>query len=302
MERLSHEQGAECEKQANGQRQEVPILLGGRHEPGRGHPVRLSCPFYRCVEATWPYNKPDKIIRAADPVMLDHPLEFQGCSVVVLGSFNPTIFQPLWFSANNLISSEEANSPSTKIEIIHKNATIFSTEWFLLQVTADRFSIETSDPAKSQPLRDLAVGTFRVLEHTPLTVFGLNWYGHFRMASHESWHAFGHHFAPKESWHAIMKEPGLRQLIIEGKRENCTATISVAIEPSLKIDPGVFIRVNEQHDLGEPKEASSADRNRRFLETLQGSWSDFLGYGATVSRHLLSAYSTTVPRGKKRRR
>ena len=234
--------------------------------------------------------------------MPEHQLESEGFSIVVLGSFNPTIFQPLWFSANNLIPSEEASGPDTKIQIIHKNATIFSTEWFSLQVTDSNFTLQTSDPTKSQPLRDLAVGTFKVLEHTPLTVFGLNRYGHFQMPSREKWHTFGRHFAPKASWSAILKEPDLKSLVIEGKRANCAATINVTIQPSIIVDPGVFIAVNEQHNLLEPKDTTSADCNRRFLELLQGSWGDFLQYAANVYKHLFSEYMTPSARASRKKR
>jgi hypothetical protein len=77
--------------------------------------------------------------------MPDHQLELEGASIVVLGSFNPRIFQPLWLSANNLIRPEEADA--AKIEIIHREISIFSTEWFNLQVTDGSFSVECKDPS-----------------------------------------------------------------------------------------------------------------------------------------------------------
>src|ERR1700679_813435 len=123
--------------------------------------------------------------------MADHQLVLEGFSIVVLGSFNPTIFQPLWFSSNDLIRKEEA--VDAKIEIVHKTTTLFSTEWFSLLVTLDKLQLESKDPTKSLPLRDLALGVFKILEHTPLTAFGMNRVQRFQMASTEKWHAFGHH-------------------------------------------------------------------------------------------------------------
>ena len=52
--------------------------------------------------------------------------EVLGVSVVALGSFNPAIFQPLWFSSNNLVRKEEAEG--AEIKIIHHDVTMFSTE------------------------------------------------------------------------------------------------------------------------------------------------------------------------------
>ncbi len=227
----------------------------------------------------------------------DYKLEIEGVSIVAVGEFNPAIFQPSWFSENKLIRIEEASAAN--LEIVHKNAAIFSTEWFSLQVTNPVFSLESTDPAKSRPLRDLALGTFTLLEHTPITAFGLNKHQHFRMSSVEDWHRFGHHFAPKASWTDILTNPGLRGMVMEGKREGCNATqIQVRIEPSLKVLPwGVYTAVNQHYNLAddkslfEQKEVTSKDRMRFFLQTLQGSWDEFLQYSDRVSRHLFSAYT-----------
>jgi hypothetical protein len=44
-----------------------------------------------------------------------------------------------------LIRPEEADA--AKIEIIHREISIFSTEWFNLQVTDGSFSVECKDPS-----------------------------------------------------------------------------------------------------------------------------------------------------------
>jgi hypothetical protein len=231
--------------------------------------------------------------------MADHHLELDAFSIVVLGSFNPAIFHPLWFSSNNLIRTEEATK-NVEIQVVHRNATVFSTEWFSLQVTGDRFAVETRDPGKSLLLRDLALGTFKILEHTPLTAFGLNRISQFQTSSVERWHAFGHHFAPKESWNAIMKDPGLRMLAIEGKRDGCEGKITVSIEPSVKVHPGILININEHHDLPVLEtNGSPANRIALFLDGLQSSWEGFVGYSDRTSAHLFT--ESSKPTKKKRR-
>jgi hypothetical protein len=211
--------------------------------------------------------------------------ELEGFVLVALGSFNPAIFQPFWFSRNNLIREEEAQD--AKVEIVHKQATVFGTEWFSLQVMPERFSLDTSDPTKSLPLRDLAVGTFKILEHTPVEAFGFNSYKHFRMPSMDEWHAFGHHYAPKESWTGILTDPGMKSLTILGKRENRTEPVQVTIEPSVKVHPGVFFQVNQHFAFKEKKDAVE-DHMQVFLKELQNSWPDFLSYSDRVSQHLLN--------------
>ena len=232
-------------------------------------------------------------------MMTDHRLELDAFSIVVLGSFNPAIFHPLWFSFNNLIRTEEATK-NVEIQVVHRNATIFTTEWFSLQVTGDRFAVETRDPSKSLLLRDLALGTFKTLEHTPLSSFGLNRISQFQVSTVERWHAFGHHFAPKESWNKIIKDPGLRVLAIEGKRDGCDGKMTVSIEPSAKVQPGILININEHHDLPVPEKAGSpGDRVALFLDGLQTSWEGFVAYSDRVSGHLFT--ESSKPTKKKRR-
>lgn len=213
--------------------------------------------------------------------------ELQGASIVALGSFNPAIFQPLWFSGNGLIRKEEADN--AEVKIIHNKVTIFTSEWFSLQVTGDRYVIETEDPTKYHPLRDFVLGTFKILEHTPIRAFGFNRYQHFRMTSEEEWHAFGDHYAPKKSWCAILDKPGMRSLVIEGTREGATANlIQIRIAPSRKVHPGVSIYINEHYEI--PKDTNTMDAISLFLEKLQSSWDDFVAYWEHVSEHLFFEY------------
>ena len=216
--------------------------------------------------------------------------EIQGVSIVALGSFNPAIFQPLWFSGNNLIRQEEANE--AKVEIIHKDVALFSTEWFSLQVIGDRYAVETKDPTKYQLLRDLALGTFKILEHTPIRAFGFNSNQHFSMPSEEKWHAFGDYYAPKGPWQDIVTNPGMRSLVIEGKRDNCEANqIQMRIGPSRKVHPGVFIDVNQHYEVASDENSNPTDRIVFFLETLRSSWDDFLSYGNYVAQYLLAEHN-----------
>jgi len=211
--------------------------------------------------------------------------ESRGASIVAVGSFNPAILHPLWFSAHGLLPEQEAEK--AQVEVIHKEVAIFSADWFSLQVVAERFAVDTKDPTKYLPLRDLAVGTFKVLEHTPINAFGLNTTQHFPMASKEQWHAFGDHYAPKQSWLELLDSPGMRSLVIDGKRGSCTADrIQIRIEPSQRIAHGVFIQVNEHY--GFRGDSKHENRMSDFMNTLGQSWDSFLNYSERVSQHLLN--------------
>lgn len=210
-------------------------------------------------------------------------------AIVAIGSFNPAIFHPAWFSSQQLIRKEEFES--AKIEIVHRDVCQFMVEWFSLQVTGDRFAMQTGDPAKGSSLRDLVSSTFAILEHTPISQVGLNRSRHFEMPSTEDWHHFGHFFAPKAGWAGILVEPGLQSLTITGKRQNSKAAlVSVRVEPSAEMSPGVFIHVNEHFNIGEAEDDEARRSPRAFNELLRTSWDDFMSFSSNVSTHLFNKY------------
>ena len=116
-------------------------------------------------------------------------LEIQAVNIVLRGQFNPAIFHPTWFAAQNLIRPQEAESADVKI--IHANLAVFDIEWLQVSITQDRFMVATSQEAYYEVLRDLAVGTFTLLNHTPLQVMGINQEFHYALESEQAWHTVG---------------------------------------------------------------------------------------------------------------
>jgi hypothetical protein len=204
--------------------------------------------------------------------------EIEAASIVVLGTFNPAIFHPLWFKMNKLIRPEEAES--AKLEVTHPQISIFSLDWCRLHVETERFVVNAANKASYGLILDLAVGTFTILEYTPITAMGLNRTMHFKIDSREKWHAFGHMVAPKEVWSQIMTQPGLLSLTIEDPKETPGDLLRVRVEPSKRIDPGVFIEVNNHYNL---RDKSVQD----MLEILTKSWKDILNKAEDIADHLL---------------
>ncbi len=207
------------------------------------------------------------------------PPEITGASIVLLGSFNPAIFHPVWFQSHDLIRPQEAEL--AKLEITHPEVSSFSTDWFKVSVFTNRFAIETADAHHFEPLRDLVLGIFRLLEHTPVSKMGLNRQMHIKMPSIEKWHGFGHVIAPKKPWQKIMKEPGLVSLVMHDKRENPPGFIRVKVEPSVKVQPGIYIQINNHYD-GKEKEGL-----QELMEILKTSWGEILDNSERIAETLL---------------
>ncbi len=206
--------------------------------------------------------------------------DIQGLSVVFLGDFNPKIFQPAWFAAQGLIRQQEAEE--AKVEIIHPEVVNFSLEWLAFQVTREQCALTTTQEPYYVVMRDLIVGTFNLLQHTPLHKLGINIDMHFRMDSEASWHAFGHLLAPKNLWQDTLKNPGMRSLTMEGQRpDEFRGYIRVQVEPSIKIHPGVYFRVNDHYEIETLQPGTGSDA---MLDIFQRAWGESL----TRSNHIIS--------------
>jgi hypothetical protein len=207
----------------------------------------------------------------------------EGRSVVLLGSLNPPILQPAWFAAKGLIGESEAEKAEDLL--VTNEVTTFATDWLTLEATRERLTVSTSNPARYVALRDLLVGTFRLLEHTPFGRMGINELAHYQMASEEKWHAFGDYLTPKGPWEGHFEgRVGMRSLIIEAKRPNCSAKyIRVKVEPSIRAQPGVFFEINEHY---ETKEAPGT--SVEFLRILEESWEEAGSFARRLETDLLN--------------
>ena len=210
----------------------------------------------------------------------------QSLSIVALGDFNPSIFHPLWFSANRLMPEEETENAD--VTIIQKQIAIFSMGEIQLQVDESRLGLTTIEPSKGPILRDLAIGTFSILEHTPLKAIGLNLDMAFVMESEEAWHALGHRLVPKHDWVQIFDKPGMQQVIVEGKRPDCEADrVHVRVQPSR--DWGVLVAVNQHYQLETKERVDVRECNREGIRVLQDDWVSFMAFARDAANKLLQS-------------
>ena len=66
------------------------------------------------------------------------PAELKECSVVVLGSFNPTMFHPYWFQKHGIITKDEADFAINRKDsfqmVLTGPLTIFRTEELIIRI------------------------------------------------------------------------------------------------------------------------------------------------------------------------
>jgi hypothetical protein len=214
--------------------------------------------------------------------MDDRIPEISGSTVVLVGSFNPAIFQPEWFARNGLLSPAEAEAAD--IKIIVPQVSQFETEKFVLQVTPERFTIGSRPSADPAPLGDLVQGTFFILEHTPVGAMGLNRQLHYPLGSEEDWHNVGDKLAPKDGWNGVLEgRPGMLSLVITtNKQSPIGAKFTVRVEPSALVKHGVFFETNEHYEGPKPEPLKG------LMQILSERWEDVPIYASKVVSHILN--------------
>lgn len=191
-------------------------------------------------------------------------------SIVLLGSFNPSIFHPAWFAHNEVISQEHAEA--SEIGVIHDQVTSMTLgNQIRVACEANRFQVETSK-APEVVILDLVSKVFGdLLPHSRVHSFGVNKSVHFRASSPERRTEIGRMFAPTDPWgefgERIQRSEGaevgglmsLRMREIKNDDET-TGSLEARIEPSQTLERmnGIFIAVNRHFDIRNYEDGSGA--------------------------------------------
>ena len=209
-------------------------------------------------------------------------LEISGVSVVLLGKFNPKIFQPAWFGAEGLLPKTETEQ--TEDLLVHSEMTVFKTPWLRLQASTERFTLTIDSESHEKVLRDLIVSTFTLLRHTPIKALGINVDQHWKFETPDKWNAFGDALAPKEVWRGFMKDPGLLKLTMLDKevRKSPPGSIRVDVEGSNRVQPGVYAVVNNHFEWSSLAGAAGA------ISVIENHFDSAIKEGREIIKKLIS--------------
>jgi hypothetical protein len=87
---------------------------------------------------------------------------------------------------------------------------------------------------------------------------GINRQFHYPLASEKTWHAVGHHLAPKDEWRDVLGDPGTLSLVVEGKRpDERSGYIRVTVQPSNRINFGISVEINDHYELSSDSKTGS---------------------------------------------
>lgn len=134
-------------------------------------------------------------------------------SVVLLGSFNPLIFHPLWLLKKRLIP--ESDVVNKQIVINSQVSQYPIGDWMQMTVTPDRCEFKIQKPERIVVMKDLIMGTLNSLPETPIIAMGINRGNIINLGDAGSFYTFGSKLAILDIWKDCLHTPRLRDIIIE---------------------------------------------------------------------------------------
>ena len=225
--------------------------------------------------------------------------DISAVSVVLLGSFNPPIFNPGWLERKSVVGVEEASEAS--IEVIHREMAVFRVGQISIRVLPDRFTAETLVPPLVA-LRDFVVNVFNLLPETPILKMGINLSIHFPVADFAERDKVGIALAPHDSWGEWAKDipgsasyddpqfnkkhGGLRSIsMMQRDLDDRDAGHVVAkVEPSLKLPCGIFVEVNDQYEVSAEKSEGAV----ALIRILEQRWDDSVSRSEWIVDQVMS--------------
>ncbi len=206
----------------------------------------------------------------------------QHMALVVLGAFNPTIFQPSWFAQEDLICDEEVKA--AKIEIIHQEVTAFDLGWVKLHATRDRLILESSSEPHYDATRDLLIGTFDLLRHIPTRALGVNHALLIECESRDQFNQLGWKLVPKDRWSPVLQQPGTVRVEEQGERtDGYDGYLRVKVEPILDGGTKVLIDVNDHFSFSQEDEPNSTVAIGKLLDA---EWNNIAERANPVFEHV----------------
>lgn len=201
--------------------------------------------------------------------------------LIFVGKFNPAIISPYWLVYHKLIREEEGKN--AKVEVIHNELVKFEIDWLKIQVSKDRFEFKSTQESYFEPLKDLAVSIFKILNQTPLESFGINHLRHYTLDTAKEYYEFGNKLAPLAPWKKTMKDPKVLSLELLDLKENGSRRVRIQPSDSLKNTQNAFmININDHFETDLP----NPQKNDKLISFLIESWASSFAFADEIESHI----------------
>jgi hypothetical protein len=221
------------------------------------------------------------------------PPEVDTESIILIGHFNPMIFQPYWFESQGIFNSDEVEK--AEVNVIHSEITIFSIDWLSIRVEKNVFSaISTKQPHIR--LLDFICSTFgECLVHTPIYRVGMNKTIEFK-ADVSKKDKLGKTLAPQDAWGDWGKEiegpktgekhGGLRMLVMEQRNldDRYKGHIQAKVESSMNLN-GIVVNVNDHYEIEEDDKVIGCEK---IITIVKNNFEASMNRSEKIINHIMS--------------
>lgn len=180
-------------------------------------------------------------------------------SIVLVGEFNPAMFQPEWFARNDIISVEEASiakdSDGAPL-VVTPQITMFKTSMLDVRIEQKRFVV-SSQKEPWDLVKDFVGKTFEKLSGMSIKAYGYNYDAHYYVGGAENLNSIGNCLAPKQYWGALFEDDvncsesgnGLSSMKMLKTKADGNGRVTVMVEPSVHEKNGLFMTCNDHNDV-----------------------------------------------------
>ena len=210
-------------------------------------------------------------------------------SIVLIGDFSPSMFQPYWFKHYGIISDDEFNSIRRNEEktIITNSFSTFETENLCFRIELKRFTII----AKKEPF-ELLLDVLKKFQETTSSLlikkFGMNYSFHIDLENLQNMNMFGDIIAPKKYWKSFFydvdvnnRENGLANISMVKKTE--FGYTNLIIETSSYFTNALYVTYNFHFD-------SPSDNSFDFLDVadlIDEKYNQFMNYSNDTTKKII---------------
>lgn len=217
-----------------------------------------------------------------------------GSSIVILGNFNPVIFQPEWFRRFKILPEQEIAAtleekvvaqPSPNIQIVEgykTSITPYKTELnfpsFKLLVLPIRFEFSTIRKNCFSELLNSTIKIFELLSHTPINDAGINFNTHLSIDNCDQTLRQLFSANPEKAKEAFGESYKVGGKFIIDYNDSKT---EVVVEPSNLIENGVYISFNFHRKI-------ASHNTEELLSVIRKNYDADLKNADKISKTLLS--------------
>ncbi|WP_445152462.1 hypothetical protein [Baekduia sp. Peel2402] len=174
-------------------------------------------------------------------------------TIVLDGQLNPAIYHPSWLTAHELLRAGEMDR--VRIEQADADFTRFEAIWFTLEASRKEFELSsTAATTTVHQLRDLTLGIFKLLSHTPISAVTMRQIAQCPLDV-GGWESLANSFSSLDAWSGLLGDrPRLGGLSVCRDLPDLGGsprTLEVTLEPSALFDGGAYIIVSERIYVGE---------------------------------------------------